>query len=54
MPASAVTVEAEDRHDFKECLGAIVAPTLVVAGDHDPFYPAALLREAAAGIPLRS
>lgn len=47
----AVTVEAEDRHNFKERLGAIVAPTLVVAGDQDPFYPAVLLRETAAGIP---
>lgn len=47
----AVAVEAEDRHDYKERLGAIVAPTLVVAGDQDPFYPAALLRETAAGIP---
>lgn len=46
-----VTVEAEDRHNFKDRLGAITAPTLVVAGDQDPFYPAALLRETAVGIP---
>lgn len=46
-----VTVEAEDQHNFRDRLGAIVAPTLVIAGDQDPFYPATLLRETAAGIP---
>lgn len=46
-----VTVEAEDKHDFRDRLGEIVAPTLVVGGDRDPFYPATLFRETAEGIP---
>ena len=46
-----VTIEAEDQHDFKERLGQITAPTLVIAGDKDPFYSEALFRETAQGIP---
>ncbi len=46
-----ITIEAEDKHDFKERLAEIRAPTLVVAGDRDPFYTEALFRETAAGIP---
>jgi pimeloyl-ACP methyl ester carboxylesterase len=46
-----VTVEAEDHHNFKDRLGEIKAPTLVVAGDKDPFYTEALFRETAEGIP---
>jgi pimeloyl-ACP methyl ester carboxylesterase len=46
-----VTIEAEDKFNFKERLGQITAPTLVVAGDQDPFYPEALFRETAEGIP---
>jgi pimeloyl-ACP methyl ester carboxylesterase len=46
-----VTVEAEDTHDFKDHLGEISAPTLVVAGDRDPFYTETLFRETAEGIP---
>ncbi len=46
-----VTIEAEDKHNFKERLGQIKAPTLVVAGDKDPYYSAALFRETAEGIP---
>lgn len=46
-----VTIEAEDKHDFKERLGEIKAPTLVVAGDKDPFYTEDLFRETAEGIP---
>jgi pimeloyl-ACP methyl ester carboxylesterase len=46
-----VTVEAEDRHDFKDRLAQITVPTLVVAGDEDPFYPPALFRQTAEGIP---
>jgi pimeloyl-ACP methyl ester carboxylesterase len=45
------TIEAEDKHNFKERLGQITAPTLVVAGDQDPFYPVDLFRETADGIP---
>ena len=46
-----ITIEAEDKHDFKARLAEIKAPTLVVAGDRDPFYTEALFRETAAGIP---
>jgi pimeloyl-ACP methyl ester carboxylesterase len=43
-----VTIEAEDKHDFKERLGDIKAPTLVIGGKEDYFYP---IRELAAAIP---
>jgi pimeloyl-ACP methyl ester carboxylesterase len=46
-----VTVEAEDKHDFRDRLAEIKAPTLVVAGAQDPFYTEASLRETAEGIP---
>jgi pimeloyl-ACP methyl ester carboxylesterase len=46
-----ITIEAEDRFGFKERLAQIAAPTLVVAGERDPFYSAALFQETAAGIP---
>lgn len=46
-----VTVEAEDKHSFKERLSEITAPTLVVAGDRDAYYPEELVRETAEGIP---
>ena len=45
------TILAEDVHDFRDRLGEIAAPTLVVAGADDPFYTEALFRETAAGIP---
>ena len=46
-----VTVEAEDKFNFKDRLAQITAPTLVIAGDKDPFYTEELFRETAAGIP---
>jgi len=46
-----VTIEAEDKHNFKSRLSEITAPTLVIAGDKDPFYTEALFRETAEGIP---
>jgi len=45
------TVEAEDRFSFRERLGDVMAPTLVVAGELDRFYTPDLFRETAAGIP---
>jgi pimeloyl-ACP methyl ester carboxylesterase len=45
-----ITIEAEDQHDFKSRLAEIHVPTLVVAGENDPFYTAGLFRETAAGI----
>jgi len=45
------TVKAEDQHAFKDRLGEITAPTLVIAGMADPFYSPALFRETASGIP---
>lgn len=43
-----VTLEAEDKHDFRDRLVEIKAPTLVIGGEEDYFYP---IRETAAGIP---
>lgn len=45
------TIEAEYKHNFKDRLGQIKAPTLVIGGDKDPFYTEALFRETAEGIP---
>jgi len=46
-----VTIETEDRFNFKDRLHEITATTLVVAGEEDPFYSPTLFRETAAGIP---
>jgi pimeloyl-ACP methyl ester carboxylesterase len=46
-----VTIEAEDKHNFKDRLTQIMAPTLVVAGDKDPFYSETLFQETAESIP---
>ena len=46
-----VTIEAEDKFNFTDRLAQITAPTLVVAGDRDQFYPEVLFRETAEGIP---
>ncbi len=45
------TIEAEDAFDVGERLGEIVAPTLVIGGGRDRFYPAGLFRETAQRIP---
>jgi pimeloyl-ACP methyl ester carboxylesterase len=46
-----VTIEAEDKHNFEDRLAQIAAPTLVIAGDKDPFYTPELFRKTADGIP---
>jgi pimeloyl-ACP methyl ester carboxylesterase len=46
-----VTYAASNKHDFRGRLAEIKAPTLVVAGGRDPFYPTTLVRETAEGIP---
>jgi pimeloyl-ACP methyl ester carboxylesterase len=46
-----VTYEAANRHDFRDRLGEIKAPTLVASGDKDPFFPTEAVRETAEGIP---
>ncbi len=45
------TIEAEDAFDLGERLGEISAPTLVIGGGRDRFYPAELFRETANRIP---
>ena len=46
-----VTIEAEDKHSFLDRLHEIKAPTLVIAGEKDPFYTPELFRKTAEGIP---
>lgn len=43
--------EAEMRHNSRNILAEIVAPTLVIGGDRDYYCPVNVLRETAAGIP---
>ena len=45
------TIEAEDAFDVGERLGEISAPTLVIGGGRDRFYPVELFRETARRIP---
>ncbi len=45
------TIEAEDAFDVGERLGEISAPTLVIGGGRDRFYPPELFRETAERIP---
>jgi pimeloyl-ACP methyl ester carboxylesterase len=47
----ATTIEAEDGFDLAECGGTIRAPTLIVAGARDRFYPRPLLEETQRLIP---
>lgn len=44
-----VAIEAEDAHDCQDRLGDIRAPTLVIAGENDPYYDR--FAATAAGIP---
>ena len=45
------TIRAEDAFNLQTRLADIVAPTLVIGGDRDAFYPAELFRQTAEGIP---
>ena len=45
------TIEAEDRFDLAGCGSPIQAPTLLVAGGRDRFYPPELFRQTVALIP---
>ena len=45
------TIEAEDAFDLRGRLQDIAAPTLIIGGGRDRFYPAALFRETVAGLP---
>ena len=45
------TVNAEDEFDFRDRLGQVPVPTLLVAGADDPFYTPELFRATADGIP---
>src|SRR5262245_50062094 len=47
----AATIEAEDGFDLARCDGAITAPTRIVAGTRDRFYPRQLLEETQQLIP---
>jgi pimeloyl-ACP methyl ester carboxylesterase len=46
-----VTMEADLAHDATALLPTLRVPTLVLAGDLDPFFPTALLEETAELIP---
>jgi len=46
-----VEAKAEYEHNTKNRLAEIKVPTLVIAGDKDFYFPAALYRETAEGIP---
>ena len=45
------TIEAEDAFDVGDRLGEISAPTLVIGGGRDRFYPVELFRETARRMP---
>jgi pimeloyl-ACP methyl ester carboxylesterase len=45
------TLDADLNHDTTGQLGGISAPTLVLGGSEDPFFPEDLLRETAEKIP---
>jgi pimeloyl-ACP methyl ester carboxylesterase len=47
----ATTIEAEDNFDLRACAASIQAPTLVISGGRDRFYPMALIEQTAALIP---
>lgn len=46
-----VLIEAEDSFDLTARLGSVVAPTLIIAGSHDRFYPRSLYEQFARDLP---
>ena len=46
-----ITMEADLAHDATALLPALTMPTLVLGGEHDPFFPAPLLEQTAAALP---
>lgn len=46
-----ITIQAEDKFNFKDRLCEIKAPTLVLGGEKDPFYDTDMFIGTAAGIP---
>ncbi|MHB1593740.1 MAG: alpha/beta fold hydrolase [Streptosporangiaceae bacterium] len=51
MTDLATTIEAEDQFDLARCGSPIAAPTLILAGARDRFYPQTLLQETQRTIP---
>lgn len=51
LQAFALTLQATAEHDASCLLPAVAAPTLLVAGDHDPLTPPGLVRQMARQIP---
>ncbi|MEV4422226.1 alpha/beta fold hydrolase [Patulibacter sp. NPDC049589] len=47
----ATTIEAEDGFDLVRCAAPIRAPTLLVVGGRDPYYPASIVEETLRLIP---
>ncbi len=47
----ATTIEAEDEFDLRACAAPIQAPTLVISGGRDRFYPLAMIEQTVALIP---
>lgn len=46
-----IALDAVLSYDGTDSLGDVAAPTLLVAGERDPYFPPAVQRETAAGIP---
>lgn len=51
MTDLATTIEAEDQFDLARCGSPIAAPTVILAGARDRFYPQTLLQETQRTIP---
>lgn len=52
VPADAwISIEALLDYDGRDSVGGIDAPTLVIGGGEDPFFPSPILRETGAAIP---